>query len=138
MVAIFKNIWNTSGTKNYNPVSLLFVVNRFFEKLVNNKVVDHLQKFGFFVISSMTSGLLLQPQFWQEFWQGSAHCHSLNFGFLQSRSKCDQASDLRKQLGAWRSLLISLLKKFSLFNLTIQLVSLDQSIETRCYWCKDK
>ena len=35
-------------SKNYYPVSLLFVVNKFFEKLVNNKVVDHLEKFGFF------------------------------------------------------------------------------------------
>ena len=50
-------------SKNYYPVSLLFVVNKFFETLVNNKVVDHLEKFGFFLISSMTSGLLIQPQF---------------------------------------------------------------------------
>ena len=122
MVAIFRNIWNTSATKNYYPVSLLFVVNKFFEKLVNNKVVDHLEKFGFFLISSMTSGCLIQLQFWQEFWQGLAHWHSWKFGSLQSRSNCDQASDFEKQLGAWSSLLISLLKKFNLFNLTIQLV----------------
>ena len=63
MVAIFKNIWKTSATKIYHPVGLLFVVNKFFEKLVNNKLVDHLDKFGFFLISSMISGLLIQPQF---------------------------------------------------------------------------
>ena len=67
MVVVFKNIWNTSATKNYYPVSLLFVVNKFFEKLVNNKVFDHLEKFGFFLISSMTSGLSLNRNFDKNF-----------------------------------------------------------------------
>ena len=42
MVAIFKNIWETTSTKSDRPVSLFFVVNEFFEKLVNNMLVDHL------------------------------------------------------------------------------------------------
>ena len=62
MVAILKNIWETSATESYRPVSLLFMVNKFFEKLVNNMLVDHLEKFGFFLISSMVSGLLIQPR----------------------------------------------------------------------------
>ena len=33
--------------KNYHPVSLLFVVNKVFEKIVKNKIVDHLEKYGF-------------------------------------------------------------------------------------------
>ena len=37
-----------SATKNYCSVSLLIVVNKFFEKLVHNKLVDHLEKFFFF------------------------------------------------------------------------------------------
>ena len=61
---------------------VFFVVNNLFEKLVNNKVVDHLEKSGFFLISSMTSGVLIQPQFWQDFRQGLAHWHSLKFGIL--------------------------------------------------------
>ena len=61
VVAILKNIWETSATESYRPVSLLFMVNKFFEKLVNNMLVDHLEKFGFFLISSMVSGLLIQP-----------------------------------------------------------------------------
>ena len=48
LVAILKNIWETSATESYRPVSLLFMVNKFFEKLVNNMLVDHLEKFGFF------------------------------------------------------------------------------------------
>ena len=35
-------------TKNYRPVSLLSVVNKIFKKLVNNRIVDHLEKSGFF------------------------------------------------------------------------------------------
>ena len=31
-------------TKNYHTVSLLTVVSKVFEKLVNNKLVDHLEK----------------------------------------------------------------------------------------------
>ena len=129
MVAIFKNIWNTSATKNYHPISVPFVVNEFFGKLVNNKLDDHLEKLAFFwspvwlqafLFNSMTSGLPIQPQFWQEFWQGLANWHSLMLGTLQSRSKCDQASDFGQQLGAWSGLLISLLKKLNLLHLTSQ------------------
>ena len=60
MVAMFKNIWETSVTKNYRPVSLLFVVNKFFEKLKNKMLLDHLEKFGVFLISSMVQILLTQ------------------------------------------------------------------------------
>ena len=34
--------------KNYHPVNLLSVVSKVFEKLVNNRIVDHLEKCGFF------------------------------------------------------------------------------------------
>ena len=33
---------------NYCPVSLFSVVSKVFEKLVNNKIVDHLEKCGLF------------------------------------------------------------------------------------------
>ena len=35
-----------SAAKNYRPVSLLSVVSKVFEKLVNNRPVDHLEKCG--------------------------------------------------------------------------------------------
>ena len=44
----FKNVWERSTAKNYCPVSLLSVVSKVFEKLVNNRVVDHLEKCGLF------------------------------------------------------------------------------------------
>ena len=37
-----------STAKNYCPVSLLSVVSKVFEKLVNNRIVDHLENFGLF------------------------------------------------------------------------------------------
>ena len=46
MVPVFKNVGERSTAKNYHPVSLLSVVSRVFEKLVNNRIVDHLEKCG--------------------------------------------------------------------------------------------
>ena len=48
MVAVFKNVRERSTAKNYHPVSLLSVVSKFFEKLVNDRIVDHLEKCGLF------------------------------------------------------------------------------------------
>ena len=48
MVPVFKNVWERSTVKNYRPVSLLTVVSKVFEKLVNNRIVDHLEKCGLF------------------------------------------------------------------------------------------
>ena len=47
MVPVFKNIGESSITKNYYPV-LLSVVGEVFQKLVNDRVVDHLEKSGLF------------------------------------------------------------------------------------------
>ena len=48
VVPVFKNVWERSAAKNYCPVSLLYVVSKVFEKLVNNRIVDHLEKCGLF------------------------------------------------------------------------------------------
>ena len=48
VVPVFKNVGERSTAKNYCPVSLLFVVSKVFEKLVNNRIVDHLEKCGLF------------------------------------------------------------------------------------------
>ena len=48
MVPVFKNVGEMSTYKNYLPVSLLSVVCKVFEKLVNNRIVDHLEKCGLF------------------------------------------------------------------------------------------
>ena len=48
VVRVFINLGERSTAKNYCPVSLLSVVNKVFEKLVNNRIVDHLGKCGHF------------------------------------------------------------------------------------------
>ena len=63
VIPAFKNVGERSTTKNYRPVSLLSVVSKVFEKLVNNRLVDHLEKCGlFFLISSVILVLLDQLQ----------------------------------------------------------------------------
>ena len=48
VVPVFKNVRERSTAKNYHPVSLLSVVSKVFEKLVNNRIVDHPEKCGIF------------------------------------------------------------------------------------------
>ena len=48
VVPVFINVGERSTTKNYCPVSLLSVVSKVFQKLVNNRIVDHLEKCGLF------------------------------------------------------------------------------------------
>ena len=48
VVPVFKNVGERSLAKNYCPLSLLSVVSKIFEKLVNNRIVDHLEKCGLF------------------------------------------------------------------------------------------
>ena len=45
---VFKNVGERSTAKKYHPVSLLSVVSKVFEKLVNNRIVDYLEKCGLF------------------------------------------------------------------------------------------
>ena len=47
-VPVFKNVGERVTAKNYRPVSLLSVVRKFFEKLVSNRIADHLENSGLF------------------------------------------------------------------------------------------
>ena len=47
VVPVFKSVGDRSTVKNYRLVSLS-VVSKVFEKLVNNRIVDHLEKCGLF------------------------------------------------------------------------------------------
>ena len=62
MVHVFKNVGERSTAKNYDAVSLLFVLSIVFEKLVNNLIVDHLEKCGLFSDFEYGLGLLSQLQ----------------------------------------------------------------------------
>ena len=48
VVLVFKNVGERSTAKNYCPADLLSLVSKVFEKLVNNRIVDHLEKSGLF------------------------------------------------------------------------------------------
>ena len=48
VVPVFKNVGERSTAKNFRPDTLLSVVSKVFEKLVNNRIVDHLEKCGLF------------------------------------------------------------------------------------------
>ena len=48
LVHVFKNLGERSTTKNNHPVILLSVFSEIFEKIVNNRIANHLEKFGLF------------------------------------------------------------------------------------------
>ena len=48
MVPVFKNVGERSKAKNYCPVSLISVVIKVFEKLVNDRIFVYLEKCGLF------------------------------------------------------------------------------------------
>ena len=60
MVPIFKNVAERFTAKSCHPVSLLSMVSKVFEKLVNNRIVDHLEKYGLF------------SDFWYGFWSSQS------------------------------------------------------------------
>ena len=62
MVSVFKNLEERFTAKNYHPITLHSLVSKVFEKLVNNSLVDHLDKCSFFMISSLVLGLFDQLQ----------------------------------------------------------------------------
>ena len=62
VVPVFKNVGERSTAKNCRPVSVLSMFSKVFEKLVNNRIVDHQEKYGLFLICCMVLGLLDQLQ----------------------------------------------------------------------------
>ena len=48
VVPVFKNVGERFTAQNHHPVSLPSVVSKVFQKLVNNRIVEHLEKCGLF------------------------------------------------------------------------------------------
>ena len=93
MVPVFKNVGERSTAKNYCPISLLSVVSKVFEKLVNNMIVDHIEKCGLF--------------------------SDFNYGFRSSRSTADLLTVLSDRIarafnrfGATRAVGLDIFKAF--------------------------
>ena len=47
-IPVFKNVGERPTAKNCRPVSLVSMISKVFEKLVNDRIVDHLEKSGLF------------------------------------------------------------------------------------------
>ena len=62
VVPAIKNDGKRSTAKNFHPVSVLSVVSKVFQKLVDNRIVNHLEKCGLFSDSNIVLGLLDQLQ----------------------------------------------------------------------------
>ena len=93
VVAAFKNVGERTTAKNYSPVSLLFVVSKLFEKLINNRIFDHLEKCGLF--------------------------YDFQYGFRSSRSTADFLTVVSDRIprafnrsGATRAVAIDIFKAF--------------------------
>ena len=48
VLPVFKNVRERFTAKHYRPINLLSVFSKAFEKLVNNRIADHLEKCGLF------------------------------------------------------------------------------------------
>ena len=94
MVLVFKILGEKSTAKNYHPVSLVSVVSKVFEKLVNNnRIVDHLEK--------------------------SALYSDFQYGFRSSRSNADLLTVVSDRIvrafnrsGATRAVALDIFKAF--------------------------
>ena len=93
VVPVFKNVGERSAAKNYRSVSLLSVVSKVFEKLVNNRTVDHLEKCSLF--------------------------SDLQYGFRSSRSSADLLTVISDRIarsfnrsGATRAVALDISKAF--------------------------
>ena len=61
VVPVLKNVGERSTAKNYDPISLLSVVSKVFEKIVNNRTVDQQgSNYHFALRKLQTEFLLLQ------------------------------------------------------------------------------
>ena len=98
VVPVFKYFVERSTAKNYRSISPLSVVSKVFEKLVNDRIVNHLEKFGLFSdfhdgfkYSRSTAGLLTVVS-----------CR-ISSAFNRSRTTRAVALNISKALACWSS-----------------------------------
>ena len=119
MVPVFKNVGERSTAKNYCPVSLLSLVSKVFEKLVNNRIVDHLEKSGLFsdfqygFRSSQSSADLL-----------TVVSDIISWTFNRSGATQVVALDISKAFGrVWHAGLLHKLKSYGISGQIFSLIS---------------
>ena len=119
MVPVFKTVGERSTAKNYCPVSLLSAVSKVFEKLVNNRIVDHLEKCGLFsdfqygFRSSRSTADLL-----------TVVCDRIDRAFNRSGATQTVALDISKAFDrVWYASLLHRLKSYGIPGQTFGLIS---------------
>ena len=119
VVPVFKNVGERSTAKNYRPVSLLSVGSKVFEKLVNNRIVDHLEKCGLFsdfqygFRSSRSTADLL-----------TVVSDRIARAFNRSRATRAVALDISKAFGrVWHAGLLHKLKSYGISGPILSLIS---------------
>ena len=119
MVPVFKNVGERSTAKSYHPVSLLSMVSKLFEKLVNTRIADHQEKCGLFFISSMVLGLLYQLMIFSQLYLTGCT-------FNGSGATRAVAHDISKAFDrVWHA---GLLNKFKSYGISGQIFSVISSI----------
>ena len=117
MVPVFNNIAETPTGKSYRPVSLLSVFSKVFEKIIINRIVDHLEKcclvsdfqYGF-RSSRSTANLLIVVS------------HRIARAFNRSRATRAVALDISKAFNrVWQA---GLLQKLSLTEFQFRCLAL--------------
>ena len=119
VVPVFKNVGERSTAKNYHPVSLLSVVNKVFEKLVNNRIVDHLEKCGLF--SDFQYGFRSS---WSTADLLTVVSDRIGRGFSRSGATRAVALDISKAFDrVWHAALLHKLKPYGILGQIFRLVS---------------
>ena len=119
VLSVFKNVGERSTAKNYVPVSILSVVSNVFEKLVNNRIVDHLERSDFFSdfqygfrSSCLTADLL------------TVLSDRIAWDFTRSGATQAEALDISKVFGRiWHAGLLHKLKSFGISDWIFSLIS---------------
>ena len=117
VIPVFKNVGERSTTKNYHPVSLLSLDSKVFEKLVNNRIADHLEKcflfsdFQYGFRSSQTTADLL-----------TVVPDRIARAFIRSRTTRDVALDISKAFDR-----LWVLHKFKSYEISGQIFGLISS-----------
>ena len=116
LVPVFKNFRERSTAKNYRPVSLLSVVSKVFEKLVNIRIADQLEKCGLFSY--------------------------FQYGFRSSRSAADLLTVASDRItrsfnrsGATRAVALDIYKAFDRFGMPVFFTNLSlMEFQVRRLW----
>ena len=100
------------------------MISKVFEKIVNNRIFDHVEKCSLFLVSSMISGLLDQMQIFLEFYLIEL------LGLLTGLGLLELLDLIYPRLSTWFCMLVTL------FLLSFLQVVLDGNTQLKLYFLK--